>query len=161
MPVIQTDKNICAFLDTIAFSEGTSKLGDNGYNVLVGGTLFGIPPDCYAVHPGILVDLHRKINGVELESTCAGRYQLKSKYFPVYKQELHLPDFGPLSQDLIAIRQIRECEAYDIIIDGHFSVAVGKCAPIWASFPSAGYGQRENTLESLQAAYLAAGGLVE
>lgn len=36
-----------AFLTMIATAEGTAKLGDNGYNVLVGGSLF----TGYADHP--------------------------------------------------------------------------------------------------------------
>ena len=41
---------------------------------------------------------------------------------------------------------------------GRFADAVAKCKKEWASLPGAGYGQRENSLATLQAAYLDAGG---
>jgi len=36
-----------------------------------------------------------------------------------------------------------------------------QCARIWASLPGAGYGQHENKLNDLQAAYEAAGGTMK
>jgi muramidase (phage lysozyme) len=141
-----------AFLDMIAVSEGTAHLGDNGYNVLVGGGFF----DGYADHPRRLITLNNK----GLKSTAAGRYQLLSRYFDHYKALLHLPDFGPDSQDKIAIQQIRECRALDDVDAGRFREAVKKCARIWASFPGAGYGQHENRMERLELAYTEAGGTV-
>lgn len=143
--------NLRAFLEMIAWSEGTSRIAgsDNGYNVLVGGKLFA----GYADHPRVLVQVNKN-----LKSTAAGRYQLLSRFFDAYKKQLKLPDFSPASQDAIAIQQIRECRALDDIEAGKFSVAVGKCARIWASLPGAGYGQHENTLVALQGAYKQAGG---
>lgn len=140
-----------AFLDMLARSEGTSiiKGSDNGYNVVVGGTLF----HSYADHPRKLV----KLNAI-LSSTAAGRYQLLSRYFDVYKKQLRLPDFSPASQDAIALQQIRECRALGDIDAGRFADAVVKCKRIWASLPGAGYGQHEHTLAFVQAAYTKAGG---
>ena len=43
---------------------------------------------------------------------------------------------------------------------GRFAAAVGKVRRIWASMPGAGYGQPEQDLNRLQAAYQAAGGTV-
>jgi muramidase (phage lysozyme) len=152
MPRIQTTPNLAAFLDMIAKSEGTARYGDDdGYNVLVGGTLF----TSYADHPRKLVSIRPG-----LASTAAGRYQLLARYFDTYKQQLHLPDFSPLSQDAIALQQIKECGAVNNIEAGHFSTAVVLCAHIWASLPGAGYGQHENTMADLSAAYVAAGGTV-
>jgi muramidase (phage lysozyme) len=142
-----------AFLDMIAHSEGTSTIegSDNGYNVLVGGTLF----DSYADHPRKLVTINSK-----LKSTAAGRYQLLSRYFDYYKKLLHLPDFSPASQDAIALQQIRECRALQDVDDGKIQSAINKCKGIWASLPGAGYGQRENNLDDLLIAYQNAGGTV-
>jgi muramidase (phage lysozyme) len=63
--------NIAAFIDTIAYSEGTSTINnsDDGYNVLVGSTpnhpiLF----NDYSTHPNVL--------NHALDSTAAGRYQI-------------------------------------------------------------------------------------
>ncbi len=141
-----------AFLDMISVSEGTFGKGDNGYNVLVGGALW---EHGYADHPRVLVDL-----GHGLKSTAAGRYQLLSKYFDAYKTQIDLPDFSPVSQDAIALQQIKECHALPDIEAGHFNMAVARCAHIWASLPGAGYGQRENNIDVLKQAYLEAGGTV-
>ena len=142
--------NLKAFLDTLAFSEGTSKLGhNNGYDVIVGGTFF----TSYADHPHKLIKLNEN-----LSSTAAGRYQLLARYYDVYKKQLNLPDFSPASQDAIAIQQIKECNAYNDVIAGRFYIAVQKCAHIWASLPGAGYNQHENKIENLKQAYTSYGG---
>lgn len=142
--------NIKAFLDMIAFSEGTSKLGhNNGYDVIVGGTFF----TDYSNHPHKLI----KINAT-LSSTAAGRYQLLARYYDVYKKQLNLPDFSPASQDAIAMQQIKECNAFADIIAGRFYQAVNKCAHIWASLPGAGYNQHENNIDVLKHTYSMYGG---
>jgi len=145
------NRNRKAFLDMIAESEGTARIGDqDGYNVIVGGGTF----DGYDDHPRKLVVLNKK----GLKSTAAGRYQLLSRYYDAYKKLLKLPDFSPDSQDAIAIQQIRECRALDDIDAGRFKAAVYKCRRIWASLPGAGYGQRECKLADLRTAYIKAGG---
>lgn len=146
--------NLSAFLDMLAFSEiGATLLAksDDGYNVLVGSTpahplLF----TGYADHPNVL---NKATN-----STAAGRYQLLHRYWPTYKQQLHLTDFGPEAQDHVALQQIQECGATHDIMTGDLASGMAKCAHIWASLPGAGYGQHENTAESLQLAYTNAGG---
>ncbi len=144
--------NLSAFLDMIAFSEGTPRYGhDDGYNVIVGGSLF----DSYADHPRKLIELRPG-----LKSTAAGRYQLLSRFWDVYKHDLKLPDFSPESQDKVAIQQIRECHALPLIEAGTFEEAVSRCRHIWASFPGAGYLQRENKLSDLIAAFVKAGGAI-
>lgn len=143
-----------AFLDMIAFSEiGTDLLAvsDNGYNVIVGSTpghpiLF----QSYADHPNVYIKA--------ANSTAAGRYQLIHRYWPAYKSLLNLPDYSPESQDAVALQQIKECKAIDLIDSGWIEQAIGRCAHIWASFPGANYNQHENTLSSLIGAYTAAGG---
>ncbi len=145
------DANTMAFLDMIAYSEGTAGRGDDGYNILVGGSLF----DGYADHPRKVVRLNPG-----LSSTAAGRYQLLMRYFDAYKLVLKLPDFSPESQDAIAIQQIRECRALDLIAAGKCEEAVGKVAHIWASLPGAGYNQHENKMATLLAAYEKAGGII-
>lgn len=148
-------QNQKAFLDAIAFSEIGPKLlaaSDNGYNVLVGGTLF----QGYHDHPRRLIYLPK----LNIESTAAGRYQLLQRYFDAYKKLLKLPDFSPASQDAIALQQIKERGALADIEAGRFAAAVDRCRNIWASLPGAGYGQHENKLADLQAAFVAAGGRV-
>lgn len=143
-----------AFLDMIAYSEGTTRVSgsDNGYNVICGGKLF----DSYADHPRIMVDLPN----LGIKSSAAGRYQLLARYFDVYKAQLKLPDFSPDSQDSIALQQIKECHALDEIEAGNFNMSVNLCCHIWASLPGAGYNQHENRLEDLKQAYINAGGSI-
>lgn len=149
-------QNRVAFLDAIASSEiGPALLAvtDDGYNVLVGSTptapltfsSYAAPPDIY---------------NAALNSTAAGRYQALNRYAVIYIKQLDLPDFGPISQDLIALQQIRERSALPLIDAGDFSGAVSACSNIWASLPGVGntYGQHVNDLATLQAAYIAAGG---
>jgi muramidase (phage lysozyme) len=143
--------NLKAFLDMIAVSEGTAGKGNDGYNVIVGGNLF----NSYDDHPRKLVWIRPG-----LASTAAGRYQLLKRYYDAYKKQLSLPNFSPLSQDLIAIQQIRERGALQDIEKGYISVAIDKVKNIWASLPGADYGQHENSLDKLITAYKDAGGTV-
>ncbi|HDR9259612.1 TPA: glycoside hydrolase family 104 protein [Burkholderia vietnamiensis] len=148
--------NRVAFLDMIAASEiGPALLAksDDGYNVLVGSTpekplLFS----SYATHPNVY--------SAAMNSTAAGRYQELNRYAKAYIASLKLPDFGPISQDLIALQQIRERKALPLIDAGHFAAAVAACSNIWASLPGNSYGQPMNTLANLTRAYQAAGGMV-
>lgn len=150
MARLSVSRNLGAFLDMLAHSEGTAKLGnDDGYNVIVGGSIF----DGYADHPRQLIQLRPG-----LASTAAGRYQLLARYFDPYKKLLGLKDFSPESQDAIAIQQIKECKALQAIEEGRFGEAVAKCKHIWASLPGAGYGQLEHSLAKLTGHYLSAGG---
>ncbi|MDI9240754.1 glycoside hydrolase family 104 protein [Lysobacter sp. LF1] len=142
--------NVCAFLDMLAFSEGTAGRGEDGYNVLVGGSLFS----SYHAHPERSVWLPR----YQVHSTAAGRYQFLRRTWRGLAQQLKLSDFGPESQDLGAVELIRGRKALEDLRAGRFASAIEKCAPEWASLPGAGYGQREHKLESLLRVYLAAGG---
>lgn len=152
--MILSTTNQSAFLDMIAWSEGTSTIesSDDGYNVLVGGSLFY----GYSDHPRIKVDLGRG-----LYSTAAGRYQLLERYFDAYKKLLDLPDFSPESQDAIALQQIKECDALPDIETGDIPAAIIKCAHIWASLPGNNYKQRTNPLPKLVFIYKDSGGILQ
>lgn len=145
--------NVCALLDTIAYTEGTDNgfqpTNDHGYDVLAGGKLF----TDYTRHPNVLVQLTPS-----LSSTAAGRYQILSRFWVIYQQQLGLPDFSPLSQDLYAIQQFRERGALPLIQSGHFTDAVGAINTIWASLPGSPYGQRTERMEDAHAVYLLNGG---
>lgn len=145
-------QNVIAFLDMIAHSEGTAGRGDDGYNVIVNpGGLF----TSYSAHPNKLVQVR---DG--LKSTAAGRYQFIHRTWMGLAPKLNLHDFSPVSQDLACIELIRENGAFDTVVAGYFAKAVELCAKTWASLPGAGYGQHENKLEGLQAAYIKSGGVV-
>ncbi len=149
--------NLNAFLDMLAWSEIGPKLlvvSDDGYNVIVGST-----PD----HPDLFQsydDHPRKLVAVNagLYSTAAGRYQILSRWFDVYRKMLRLPDFSPESQDKIAIRMMEERGILTMVEQSHFAAAVQRAASIWASLAGAGYGQHENALDDLRMVYLDGGG---
>ena len=73
---------------------------------------------------------------------------------------MNLPDFGHDSQDKWAIQLIKECKAIDDIEAGRIESAIPKCRSRWASFPDAGYGQHENKIDDLVAAYKESGGTI-
>nr|WP_249178670.1 glycoside hydrolase family 104 protein [Burkholderia vietnamiensis] len=128
---------------------------DDGYNVLVGSTLARpLLFSSYAAHPNVL---NRQI---PVPSTAAGRYQILARWWRIYQAQMKLPDFGPVSQDRYALQQLREHGALPLIDAGRFREAVAKVSNVWASLPGAGYGQHENDIVRLQAAYQAAGGEV-
>ena len=149
-------QNVVAFLDMLAWSEGTDhprqKSNDRGYDVIVGGELFS----SYRDHPRRVVTLPR----LGIKSTAAGRYQLLARFWPHYRDLLELDDFGPYSQDLVAIQLIRERRAIGDVKAGRIVPAIEKCRNIWASLPGAGYGQHEHKLEALLAEYKRAGGVL-
>lgn len=144
-----------AFLDMLAWSEGTDKPGqptkNHGYDVIVGGALFSD----YSDHPRKLVTLKPK-----LKSTAAGRYQLLSRWWDAYRKQLGLKDFSPASQDAVALQQIKERRALELIDAGDIRQAIDRCSNIWASLPGAGYGQFEHKADNLIAKFKEAGGTV-
>ncbi|MGX5834607.1 glycoside hydrolase family 24 protein [Aeromonas piscicola] len=143
---------VAAFLDLLAYAEGTKDRGDDGYNMLVNPAGFFTD---YRTHPNVKVQVNP-----HLVSTAAGRYQFLSKHWPHYRDQLGLPDFGPESQDTWAIQLIRERKALADVVDGRIPQAVAKCANIWASLPGAGYGQREHKLADLLAKFEEFGGVL-
>lgn len=169
MPTITPERaggsNACAFLDMLAYSElgeNLLKHSENGYNIIVGSYWKSdsnhnlITFTDYSKHPNRLIDLPK----LGIKSTAAGRYQLLGKYFEPYKKQLGLKDFGPLSQDLIALQLIRECKATSAIQQGNIKAAVTLCRSRWASLPGAGYGQNEHSMDVLINAYIKAGGTI-
>lgn len=148
--------NILAFLDMIAVSEiGTAILAksDDGYDVLVGSTPANVLRfDSYIDHPDIY--------NPHCNSDAAGRYQIMHHWWPFYKRQMNLPDFSPRSQDFYALQQLRENGADRMINAGRIADAIAAVAHIWASLPGAGYGQHENDVDKLIAAYQSAGGTV-
>jgi len=149
--MIEIDNKIRAFLDTIAWSEGTSThplTKNNGYDVIVSGDeaagekgleIFAI----YIDHPFASGRPAKVICTApkRLTSTASGRYQLELKWWEAYKLMLHLNDFSPASQDAVAVRQIQERSAINEIEKGEINMAIKACSNIWASFPGNDYAQ--------------------
>lgn len=148
MARITASANVCAFLDMIAQSEiGQTMLAasDDGYNLIVGSRPWHlIEFDDYADHPRQLIVLRSG-----LKSTAAGRYQFIVSTWDGLRKDLGLPDFSPLSQDVAAVELLRQCGALDKINAGIIPDAIRAASGIWASFPSAGYGQHENKMTQL------------
>jgi len=145
------------FLDTIAWSEGTStnrltKCG--GYDVVVTGpdgpevfTDFSNHPFAQGRPAKLIRPAHEGLGA--LYSTASGRYQLLLRYWRAYQGMLHLPDFSPSSQDAVALRQIHEQGATAAIEAGDIEDAIFKCANIWASLPGNTYAQGGHTADTL------------
>ncbi|WP_206187235.1 glycoside hydrolase family 24 protein [Serratia marcescens] len=152
---MKISNNLHAFLDMLAWSEGTDngrqQTNNHGYDVIVGGSIF----TDYSDHPRKLVTLNPR-----LKSTAAGRYQILAKWWDAYRKQLGLKDFSPESQDAVAIQQIKERRALSLIEDGDIRQAIDRCRNIWASLPGAGYGQFEHKLDRLIAKFKDAGGIV-
>ena len=151
------DPKLKAFLDLVAWSEGTStsRLTQNdGYDVLVSGINGpGIFTD-YSKHPfedGGYVTV--RVGPPPLYSTAAGRYQLLARFWRIYRAQLGLPDYSPASQDAVALQQIKERGAIASIEAGDIAGAIAKCSNIWASRPGNSYRQGGHTLEALLAKY--------
>ena len=147
-----------AYLDTLAWCEGTSSskyTKNNGYDIIVGGLDSPNRFTDYSKHPEITVHVKGK-----LYSTAAGRYQLLKKYWIAYSKLLKLPDFSPASQDAIALQQIRERRALDLINSGQIEAAVKATNNIWASLPGSPYGQPTKTMEQFIAKFKEFGGTV-
>lgn len=148
--------NVKAFLDVIAFAEGTS--GPDGYRMMYTGKKF----DSFSKHPDI--NNCAIYNGKNLCSTAAGRYQiLITTYIPL-AQKLGLSDFSPASQDLAAIELLKQIGAYDDVVVGKFDSAVYKSARTWASLPTKSgasyYGQPSRDINELRNKFKMTGGTI-
>lgn len=141
--------NVRAFLDMIAYAEGTKGRGQDGYNILFGYGTF----DSYADHPRIYVPFG------QTTSSAAGRYQILARTWDGVRGKLGLQDFTPASQDAAAVELIRERGALADVQAGRTTRAIKKIAKVWASLPGAGYGQPERKLSALMQAYASAGGI--
>ena len=150
-PADKQTGSVAAFLDMLAYAEGTTRFGrEDGYDVIVGGGTF----DSYHDHPRKSVYLP----AYEIRSTAAGRYQFLVRTWDDLVERFGLPDFSPVSQDAGAVHLIRQCKALTLIQSGHIREAIHECRRIWASLPGAGYGQRELATAELLQVYHDAGG---
>ena len=149
----QMNKNLKAFLKVIAKAEGTIQIPDseNGYKAVIGGMIF----DNYARHPNHKIWIAR----LGKFSTAAGRYNILFRFWKTYQKQLNLPDFGPESQDAIAIQLIKECNAFEDIEKGDFHAAIAKCALCWPSLTVSGHGQNHYETDYLHQCFIEAGGI--
>ena len=141
MAVIKTHPNVAAFLDTLAFSEGTAThplTKNNGYDVIVTG-IDGKPE----VLPTIAIT-RLPVGARRRSSIVAGKIhgiRALPAALPVLaalQKQLALPDFSPASQDRLAIQLIRERGALEDLQQGRIERAISRCRNIWASLPGPG-----------------------
>ena len=138
-----------AFLDTIAFAEGTRNAGGaDGYNVLFS---FKLVSEC-TNHP------NQTICRSGYCSTAAGRYQFLSKTW----KGLRLPTFKPENQERGAMTLLKWRKA--VVPADHtmtateFKAAMDRAAYEWASLPPGRYGQPQKSLSALRAVYCSGAG---
>jgi muramidase (phage lysozyme) len=136
-----------AFLNTIAYAEGTPKFGtEDGYNVMFTGKIFS----SYNDHPRQI-----QVSG-KLKSDAAGRYQFLSTTWDRVKKMKSLLSFEPAQQDLagLALLEIRGVFNYNNKLSrDEFRNALGKIGKEWASIPGSPYGQPVKTFDELWEVY--------
>jgi muramidase (phage lysozyme)/beta-lactamase class A len=133
-----------AFLDVIAYAEGTAKMPNQGYNTLFGHGQFS----SFADHP------RRRIPFGSTTSSASGRYQIMDFTWDEEKAKLGLKDFSSFSQDLVALSRILMRGGLDELLKGDIPGAINATRTEWASFPGANYpGQGMKRMEDLLKVY--------
>jgi muramidase (phage lysozyme) len=139
-----------AFLDVIAFAEGT----DGSYNMSYGGKLFS----GFADHPRTWRASPWGTPGVG--SDAAGRYQFLSTSWDEARQALKLKDFSPANQDRAAAYLMKRNSGatYERVKfseqRANFNAAVASLSYVWASLPPQRYkNQRVRNIEDLWFVY--------
>jgi len=139
-------RTVHAFLDTLAFAEGTRER----YNYIFTFVTF----NSYADHP------RRAVCAGKLCSTAAGRYQFLSKTWDPLAADLGLSDFTPPNQEKAALEIIRRAGAYNVVfksnVQENFNSALRKLNTTWASLPGSPYGQPTHSSSELWKVYRAA-----
>ena len=131
---------VAAFLDLIAFSEGTASGLDNGYGVIVDGVAGPNTFTDYSDHP-FATQFHREPvlfalpDSPEHRSTASGRYQIIYPTWLALQRKLGLKDFSPSSQDLAGQELLRERGAIPLIEAGDIQGAIAAVHGEWESFP--------------------------
>lgn len=162
----QAARNERAFLDAIAWAEGTARGPRSGYDVLFGWPAPGrtFNSEWSTDHPRILFD-YTDLAGRQIKTSAAGRYQITRTTFDAlvrkYPDRFAGRGMAPATQDHMALTLIEERGALGDVRAGAFARAVSKVRSIWASLPGAGANQPERGYPQLLAAYQLAGGTLE
>jgi tape measure domain-containing protein len=136
--------HVKAFLDIIAYAEGTANMPNKGYNTLFGHGQFS----SFADHP------RQRIPFGSTSSSASGRYQIMDFTWDEEKAKLGLKDFSPVSQDLVALSRILMRGGLDELLKGDIRGAINATRKEWASFPGANYpGQGMKRMEDLLKVY--------
>ena len=135
------NRNVKAFLDTIAYGEGNSR-----YDQYYGGGTFNTS----GPHPC------RKITAGNYTSTAAGRYQFLCTTWAGLVNRFGFTSMSPRNQDLGAIALISDNGGLTKIINGDFAGAVNAVKGIWPSLP--GGSQQTRTWQQSTSFFANAGG---
>jgi muramidase (phage lysozyme)/lysophospholipase L1-like esterase len=119
---------IKAFLDIIAYAEGTIKYPENGYKTQFTGKQFSD----YSDHPREVI----KSGGYN--SSASGRYQFLSK---TWDGLMKGKEFSPINQDEGAVKLLKQNKAYSYVLKGDLKKGLYRVRNIWASLPWSKYGQ--------------------
>jgi muramidase (phage lysozyme) len=181
MATIKTDKRLAAFLDLIAFSEGTSSspaTRADGYDIIVSGIDGSHTFTDYSAHPfsngrgAILVRAGKAaivtsaptLSGQaphiikpavpEIESTASGRYQITLPTWRDLCSGSKLSTFDPTSQDVAGLMLIQRRQATELILSSRIAAAIYACREEWASFPGGPYDQPQKSQDNLVQCYI-------
>ena len=152
------DKRIAAFLDLIAWSEGTTEstvTKDDGYDVIVSGVDGAHVMSNYQEHPfatGTPPVVVRR-GPPELLSTASGRYQITLETWKEFQKSSRANGFAPATQDLAAYFLLQRRRAIADILAGDIATAIAMCSLEWASFPGSLYGQPMQHMATLTGNY--------
>ena len=158
MSRIKLDAPIAAFLDLIAWAEGTSthKLThDDGYDVIVSGVDGLHTFSDYSIHPfsqGRAPVVVRP-DPNKILSTASGRYQFELATWEELSKLINRATFDPVSQDYACLHLLESNRAITPILSGQMGAAFERVCTIWASFPGNLYGQGGKTAEELVQEY--------
>lgn len=159
MAILALTKNLSAFLDLIAASEGTSSsplTSCDGYDVIVTGIQGPNRFSDYSGHPfahgrrPIIVRNTPTLIG----STASGRYQITLPTWRNLIVTLKSSLFTPQNQDAAAVLLLKECSALNLIYSAQIPKAITAACETWASFPGNSYGQGVRTMEWLMVKYM-------
>jgi muramidase (phage lysozyme) len=139
------DPKVQAFLDTIAYAEGT--FNDMGYRTQFTYKYFSD----LSGHPSQV--LCSQYKGKPLCSTAAGRYQFLKKTWDLLAPQIKAHNFGPLNQDLAALALLEQHNAIPLILGNEIIKALAAVKEVWASLPDSPYKQPTMNALTLQKIY--------
>jgi muramidase (phage lysozyme) len=151
-------KNVKAFLDAIAESEGGNYQAKYGYGWAPGFKTGKWTFTDESTHPGV---------GYGGSTSASGRYQINIATWREYSGKMALTDFTPHTQDLIAVDILRTLGVIEKIKAGDIPGAMPKAATRWAALPE-GPGKANHyppqpyvEYSAFLASYESAGGIVK
>ncbi len=141
------DERVRAFLDVIAYAEGTYQFGALGYSARYPMQWFS----GFKTHPGFI--FVKKRSGRVGKYSASGRYMFLIKTWDYLSKRLGLHDFGPVNQDIGAIALLAEKGALSVLLKNDFERAVSLANKTWATFPGSPYGQKTTPMSELKRLY--------